>query len=483
MPDDRVTRRRIWIVDDSPLDAERARRVLCDQYVIETFSDGSAALERLAAGGPAPDAIILDWLMAGVSGIDVCRFLRSQRTFGQVAVLLLTVQHRTEQIVEGLQAGANDYLVKPFAEAELHARIHALVRTKSLIERAELAEARVRKLLESAPDALLAIDAEGVLTYANREAQLMLQRSDSDLVGRPIGELLPELPMRNIAVGPGEGLVPLPDVQVGDDFYAPTVRFLPGDDAARTTVALRKVTQQRRAAERRLDFYSMVAHDLRSPLQAMLIRLDLMLRGARGPVPAELLADLRKVDASARALVGMANDFLELARMEGTGRKIERTELNLTSVVTQAVEDLRPLIELNRLTLRVEEPPTEAQVLGDERRLLQVVSNLVGNAIKFTPPEGNILTRVTLGEQFVETAVVDSGPGIEPKLLGSIFERFVRGSEKSNSGGAGLGLLIAREIVEAHGGTIGVDSEMGRGSTFWFRLPRAADASGAATRA
>jgi two-component system phosphate regulon sensor histidine kinase PhoR len=473
MPDDRVTRRRIWVVDDSPLDAERARRALCDEYLIDAFCDGSAALERLAAGGPTPDVIILDWLMAGVSGIDVCRFLRSHRTFGQVAVLLLTVQHRTEQIVEGLQSGANDYLVKPYAEEELHARIRALVRTKSLIERAELAESRVRKLLESSPDALLAIDAEGVLTYANREAQIMLQRPASELVGRPISQLLPELPIRNISIAPGEGLVPLPDVQVGEEFYAPTVRFLPGDDAARTTVALRKVTEQRRATERRLDFYSMVAHDLRSPLQAILIRLELMLRGARGPVPAELVADLRKVDASARSLVGMANDFLELARMEGTGRKIERTELNLTSVVNQAVDDLRPLIEVNRLRLRVEEPPAEAQVLGDHRRLLQVVSNLVGNAIKFTPPEGSILTRVTLGDQFVETAVVDSGPGIEPQLLPSIFERFVRGAEGNNFTGSGLGLLIAREIVEAHGGTIGVDSQKGQGSTFWFRLPRA----------
>ena len=473
MPDDRVTRTRIWVVDDSPLDAERARRALCDEYAIETFSDGSAALERLAAGGASPDVIVLDWLMAGVSGIDVCQFLRSHRTYGQVAVLLLTVQHRTEQIVEGLQAGANDYLVKPFAEEELHARVHALVRAKSLIERAELAESRVRKLLESAPDALLAIDAEGVLTYANSEAELMLQRPASELIGCPIREVLPELPLRNISLGGGEALVPLPDVQVGEDFYSPTVRFLPGDDAARTSVALRKVTEQRRAAERRLDFYSMVAHDLRSPLQAMLIRLELMLRGARGPVPAELVADLRKIDASARSLVGMANDFLELARLEGTGRKIERTELNLTSVVSQAVEDLRPLIELNRLTLRVEEPPAEAQVVGDPRRLLQVVSNLVGNAIKFTPPEGNILTRVTLGEQFVETSVVDSGPGIEPQLLSTIFQRFVRGPEGNKLGGTGLGLLIAREIVEAHGGTIGVDSQMGQGSTFWFRLPRA----------
>ena len=483
MTDDRVARRRIWVVDDSSLDAERARRALCDEYVIDTFSDGSAALERLASGSPVPDVIILDWLMGGVSGIDVCRFLRSQRTFGQVAVLLVTVQHRTEQIVEGLQSGANDYLVKPFAEEELHARIHALVRTKSLIERAELAESRVRKLLESAPDALLAIDAEGVLTYANLEAQLMLQRSASELVGRPIREVLPELPMRNISLGAGEGLVPLPDVQVGADFYAPTVRFLPGDDAARTTVALRKVTEERRVAERRLDFYSMVAHDLRSPLQAVLIRLELMLRGARGPVPAELLADLRKIDASARSLVGMANDFLELARMEGTGRKIERTELNLTSVVSQAVEDLRPLIELNRLNLRVEEPSAEAQVLGDQRRLQQVVSNLVGNAIKFTPPEGNIVARVTLGDRFVETAVVDSGPGIEPQLLTTIFQRFVRGPEGHKLGGTGLGLLIAREIVEAHGGTIGVDSEMGRGSTFWFRLPRAGEAPRTATSA
>src|SRR6187402_2077449 len=115
----------VWIVDDSALDAERARGVLKAHYAVHVFHDGSAMLEHLA-GHPPPDVLVLNWLMPGISGIEVCRFLRAGHgARPQLAILLLTMQTRTEQIVEGLQAGANDYLVKPYADPELRARVDA----------------------------------------------------------------------------------------------------------------------------------------------------------------------------------------------------------------------------------------------------------------------------------------------------------------------------------------------------------------------
>ena len=148
MPAAPDTRHTVWIVDDSPLDTQRARAVLDREYAVQTFSDGSAMLEHLASHAP-PDVLVLDWVMPGVSGIEVCRFLRSgDAATKRLAILLLTMQTRTEQIVEGLDAGANDYLVKPYADPELRARVDALVRWNGLIDRAQKAEARVRELLQ-----------------------------------------------------------------------------------------------------------------------------------------------------------------------------------------------------------------------------------------------------------------------------------------------------------------------------------------------
>src|SRR4029078_227827 len=138
----------------------RARRVLAHAYDVEVFGDGSAMLEHLS-GHTGPDVLVLDWVMPGVSGIEVCRFLREGGgAQPQLAILLLTMQTQTAQIVEGLDAGANDYLVKPYDDPEPRARVDAPVRWNGLLDRTQKAEARVRDLLQYAPDPLISIDLE-----------------------------------------------------------------------------------------------------------------------------------------------------------------------------------------------------------------------------------------------------------------------------------------------------------------------------------
>ena len=134
------------------------------------FRDGAAAIEELVRSA-GPDIMVLDWVMPGISGLEVCRFLRARPTKGnRVAILLLTAQQRSEQVVEGLGAGANDYLAKPYSDQELRARVGALAHTNALLARAEQAEAWVRNLLDQAPDPLLAIDcrAPGAVSQSGR---------------------------------------------------------------------------------------------------------------------------------------------------------------------------------------------------------------------------------------------------------------------------------------------------------------------------
>jgi DNA-binding response OmpR family regulator len=188
----------VWVVDDSALDAERARHVLEGRYEVEVFGDGSAMLESLASRRP-PDVLVLDWVMPGVSGIEVCRFLRGGgRTHPQLGILLLTMQTRTDDIVEGLASGANDYLVKPYADPELRARVDALVRWNGLLDRAQKAEASVLQLLEYAPDPLITIDRHQRVSYVNGEAQRALGQAAAALLGRPLAEVLPRLPVEDL---------------------------------------------------------------------------------------------------------------------------------------------------------------------------------------------------------------------------------------------------------------------------------------------
>ena len=456
----------MWVVDDSSLDAERARDSLCRDYRVEVFNDGAAVLERIAEGH-RPDVLVLDWVMPGVPGVDVCRFLRA--TAGgpgdEMKVLLLTAHNETSQIVEGLGAGADDYLAKPYAPEELLARVAVLVRSQALVLRVAKAEQTIRTLLDGSPDPLIAIDPEGTLTYANLAACTALEHPAPELVGEPVTRFIGGLSTDADEQGH------LPDVAIGNQVYAPSVRLLPFNDSSKT-ISLRNVTEHRRLEARRLDFYSMVAHDLRSPLTSILMRAELMLTGKRGTLPPNAAGDLRKIESNVRSLVQLINDFLVLARLEGTGYKLERKDVDLGVLVGEVIEQFRPIADSRRLELGTVRPAETVLTNGDHRRLTQVVSNLVANAVKFTPDGGRVVARIEPAGEMVTVAVEDSGPGVPVEAIPLLFQRYTRvhGGPRQVEG-TGLGLMIVREIVEAHGGTVGVESTEGQGSRFWFRLP------------
>jgi two-component system phosphate regulon sensor histidine kinase PhoR len=462
----------VWVVDDSPLDAERAQKALADSCSVHLFSDGSAALERLSAHVP-PDVLVLDWVMPGITGIDVVRFLRSEKgRTTEIPILLLTAHQQPQQIVEALAAGANDYLAKPYAQAELRARVEALFRSAQLLERSVAAEKAFRELLEQAPDALLAIDGRGRITYSNGEAARVFDVAEGELAERGIEQLLPTLSLASVRRLSGQSAPPLPDVTIGDKIYAPSVRAAPSNPNANTILALRDVTDRRRDDRRRLDFYSIIAHDLRSPLTSMLLRAEILLGGKRGPLSGEVTEDLRRFSGNIRSMVGLINGFLDLARLEDPSHQLEVVEIDLRGVIATTVDDLRPLAEAGKLSLDWRPPAEEIRVLGDKTRLGQVLSNLIGNALKYTPQGGKIEVAARGQGDKIETRIADTGPGIPAEAVPTLFERFTRVAATSKTRGSGLGLMIVREIVNAHGGEVGVQTELGKGSTFWFTLPR-----------
>lgn len=461
-------------MDDSPLDAQRARNALSDIYDTEVFQDGASVLECLTSR-PAPDVLVLDWVMPGISGLEVCRFLRSQPENGaSIGILLLTAHRAVEQIVEGLSAGANDYLAKPYEPEELQARVMSQVRARELLERATRAERVNLRLLESAPDAMLAVNLEGRVIFANTEAARVFDGFDGPLVGRPVHELIPAWSDLAEQLANDAGQL-LPDVTIGGRIFSPTNRATFISEQAAATISLRDVTARRAAEARRLDFYSIVAHDLRSPLSAISLRTELILRGERGPLAPETASDIRKIERDVKSLTLLINDFLEMASVENAPITIERSNVEVCALLDAAMEGVRPLLDANGLAWRrvaPAHPSAECCVSADVNRLNQVFGNLIGNAIKFTEAPGFITTEVRRVNGCVEVSVADTGRGIPKHALPTLFERYTRAERGEHAvPGSGLGLMIVREIVQAHGGSVGVESEVGAGSRFWVRLP------------
>jgi signal transduction histidine kinase len=457
-------RARVWVVDDSALEASFAERAL-GAFDVEIFHDGSAMLERLATG-ESPDILVLDWHMPGLSGVEICQYLRSNDRTAMLPILLLTVQSETRDVVEGLRAGANDYLKKPYAPEELVARVESLLRSTRLRERAEDAEADVLLLMRHLPDALLMIDEEKRVTFVNDTAKRAFSDDDNEVVGRPVHELLPTLTLPS-----DPHLAITPDVAVKDRIYAPIVGPVPHEGTPRTAIALRDVTAERGIEARRLDFYSIVAHDLRTPLAAVMLRTDHLLRGKRGDLPDAARGEIELVRRRLRQMAELLNDFLDIARVDASGIGIEPLEMDLSAVVLEAVDHLRSVAEDAGLKLTCHGCDNAQPMLGDARRLRQVVTNLLSNAVKFTAAGGLIDVHIVREGPDLEVSVSDSGVGIAPGSLGILFQRYARVVDARSIAGTGLGLMIVREIVEAHRGRVGVESEPGRGSRFWFSLP------------
>ena len=204
------------------------------------------------------------------------------------------------------------------------------------------------------------------------------------------------------------------------------------------------MTSRRQKESRRLDFYSIIAHDLRSPLGAMLMRTELMLRGQRGVLSSAMIADLRKMDSNMRRLVALINDFLDFARIEDAAHKMERARVDLAALIGEVIDDFRPLLENTRQRIDVDLDEGGVFAIGDKGRLQQVLTNLVANAIKFAPREGRITVQAQVLGPWCKVTVEDDGPGIPADLLPALFQRYSQIPTNADGGGTGLGLLIVR---------------------------------------
>jgi signal transduction histidine kinase len=222
-------------------------------------------------------------------------------------------------------------------------------------------------------------------------------------------------------------------------------------------------------------FLASMSHELRTPLQAALGFAQLMRGGVYGPVTEQQSEALERVERSQLHLRRLIDDILDFARLEAGRVRIDVEPVALDDLVPEVVRLVGPDVARKQLRLATKLPSDGQAVLADRQRLLQILLNLVGNAIKFTPAGGRVTVETTVAESRVAIHVRDTGVGIPADRLGAVFEPFVQVDDAltRTAEGAGLGLSISRDLARAMGGDVTVDSESGRGSTFTVELPRA----------
>lgn len=220
------------------------------------------------------------------------------------------------------------------------------------------------------------------------------------------------------------------------------------------------------------DFTAMIGHDIKTPLGSILMSAQSLECGIYGEYPAEVGAVLRTMEKTTLRLIGLLNELLEYESAAAGKISLSLERVDIAALVHDAVGEFSE--PLKRVELQLELPDVPVVFEADKAKLQRVFNNLLSNAIKYSPKGAPLMVKVVAGRNSVEIRITDSGPGIERENQPFIFERYYRvpSDENRSISGTGLGLPIAKAIIEAHGGMIGVESERGKGSTFWFTLPR-----------
>jgi two-component system sensor histidine kinase GlrK len=221
------------------------------------------------------------------------------------------------------------------------------------------------------------------------------------------------------------------------------------------------------------DFFSSITHELRTPLSSIKMGMSLLKEGAEGPITEGQRDLLKLLEKETNRLIDLVNSLLDLSKMEAGMMPFKLEPKNISPLINQAIEEIGPLVETKKINLEVLVTDGLPIIKIDAERILQVLRNIIGNAVKFTPERGRVKISVRPVDHGVEVLVKDTGPGIPAGNLITIFDKFqqitVEGSHLFK--GTGLGLAIAKQIISHHGGKIWAESEPGHGSTFIFVLP------------
>ena len=488
----------ILLADDNEDMRDYVERLLSSRFRVITATDGLMALE--AARREKPDLILTDVMMPRLDGFALLRELRSDRALGALPVIMLSARAGEEARAEGLDAGADDYMIKPFTARELLARVGgtlavARARREAAEREAEL-RAETAEILESMTLAFVALDEEFRYVYLNAKAEEILGMRRGEALNRRIWDVIPgsETSTTGVELRRAQaGRVPVHYV----NFYEPWGRWFEVNaypmsggrlglffrditESKAIEEALRAAKEAAEAASRSKDrFLAVLSHELRTPLSPVLLSVSAMEADPELPpaIHEEMLMIRRNIELETRLI----DDLLDLSRIINGKLALHVKPVDLNEKIKYVAQICREQILEKAIRLHLSLDPRLGSLTGDPSRMQQVLWNVLKNAAKFTPQGGDIyVTTALMPEGGAEVVVRDTGIGLAPEAIATIFDAFEQGGPQITQqfGGLGLGLAISKVLVEMHGGEIRAESAgLGQGSTFTITLPNAREAS------
>jgi signal transduction histidine kinase len=355
-------------------------------------------------------------------------------------------------------------------------------RLKAAEEQFEISQRRIRTLIDALPLGLLIAGGSGLVEAANPHSLALFNCDYSYFTDRKIAHLFAKefRKIFSLNITNEENAQPKEVIAIrADDSQFPAevvIRSFASQSEPKLLVLVEDVTIRHEVEKMKQEFVSMISHDLRTPLSSIQFFLANVADGRYDRNPDVMKDRARSTEADATRLINMINRLLQVDKLEAGQLQMVYNVVNCRELVEGAVQSVQSLAEEKHIAIEVLDKSENIYVMADAEYIVQVLVNLLSNSLKFSPPNQKVTVKTETNEQFVKLMVVDHGRGIAPADREKIFDRFKQVSieDERVKGGTGLGLSISKAIVEQHKGNIGVESELGAGSTFWFTLPKLA---------
>ena len=476
---------------DDPQQAENVR--LLEQLIRQKLSATAGALEAYSAGGREAGLATVA-TGEGKVAMDRIRSHIDRMTAvdaRQLAELTARVERRSRFTEAAVSAVFIALILVVAASAILSIRYIA---TRRAYRRQQGATAaRQEAIFDSAIDAILTLNPSGTIETLNAAATRMFGWSAEDLGRRDVSVLMEGergedgliAQIRARGAEASNGLISELTAKRRDGTRFPVdVAFSPMalPTGVHLVAVVRDITERRRVEELKRQFVSTVSHELRTPLTSIAGSLGLLSGGAAGELPERATRLISIAHANSQRLVRLINDILDVEKLEAGQIHLDVQAVDMRDVAERSLENVQGLADQAGARLLLAEGEA-APVMGDADRLVQVVVNLLSNAVKFSPTGGVVHVSVIPEARIVRLSVRDEGPGVPESFRARIFTKFAQadGSDTRQRGGTGLGLVIAREIAERHGGRLWFESAPGAGATFHLDLPLAGERASSQT--
>ncbi|MBI4374975.1 MAG: response regulator, partial [Elusimicrobia bacterium] len=410
------------------------------------------------------DALLLDLSLPDSRGIETITKVIEKGH--DLPILVMTNLGDEHAAFEAMRLGAQDYMVKATSDSRLLKRAiwYAIERHKML--------AQTENLIRKSADAMIVIDAEGVVRYANPAAESLFETKTSDFIGRPFQfpALAGETKLLKLAADRTAEMRVTEIEWKGAPARLASIRDISGLQKVEQLRA--EIKERRRLDELKDKLLGTVSHELRTPLTIIKGAIDNLYEGLAGPLQGRQGELIGIAHRNLARLSKMINNLLDLSRLESGMARITRRAFSPEALVSQALEDFQSTSKNRKIRLEAELSPNLPDVYADPELISEVLVNLVDNALRFAKSSVGISARVS-GERVV-ISIVDDGEGIPADKIGDLFNKFVQINRSAGGGykGTGLGLAICKEIMDLHGETITVESPPARARGSRSPFPR-----------